>query len=225
MRWDTPKMINHLNMLFKELIFLFHKLLDFLCFFIYLVQVITRVSLEVDEFLMELDDYKTLIGKARQNLIRRESRRYRRSSQELDSSPKLSEREERVAIDPNSGASRFQKNENREENGFVYSLEDIISLKPNTLISSFSVNTSQKSNDKDSKASVLLSHTPGKLHPAISRHFSKHGRGKRKAFSRADLIDMRLKNPTAIKNVVYCAVVLEEFMKELAAISIEQTLA
>ena len=163
---------------------------------------------------MELDDYKILIGKARQNLIRRESRCYRRSSQELYSSPKLSEREERVAINPNSGASRFQKNENREENGFAYSLEDIISLKANAL-SSFSVNTSHKSNDKDSKVSVRMSHTPGKLHPVISR----------KAFSRADLIDMRLKNPTAIKNAVYCAVVLEEFMKELAAVSIEQTLA
>ena len=182
------------------------------------------MSLEVDEFLMELDDYKILIGKARQNLIRRESRCYRRSSQELYSSPKLSEREERVAINPNSGASRFQKNENREENGFAYSLEDIISLKANAL-SSFSVNTSHKSNDKDSKVSVRMSHTPGKLHPVISRHFSKHGRGKRKAFSKADLIDMRLKNPTAIKNAVYCAVVLEEFMKELAAVSIEQTLA
>ena len=189
-----------------------------------MVQVITRVSLEVDEFLLELDDYKTLIVKARQNLIRRESRRYRRSSQELYSSPKLSEREERVAIDPNSDAWRFQKNENQEENGFAYSLEDIISLKPNRCISSCSVNTSQRSNDKDSKVSVLMSHTPGKLHPAISRHIAKHGRGKRKAFSRADLIDMRLKNPTAIKNAVYCAVVLEEFMKELAAVSIEQTL-
>ena len=66
----------------------------------------------------------------------------------------------------------------------------------------------------------------GRLHPLFPRGSGKLP-GSRMVHgvpSRKELQMIRQKNPNVLKNVVYCVVVLEEFMKELSAISIEQTL-
>lgn len=60
----------------------------------------------------------------------------------------------------------------------------------------------------------------GRLHPAI--------RSPQKRVSepipRTDGAYLRRKNPVAIKNAIYCAILLEEWLKELAAISLEHNL-
>lgn len=60
----------------------------------------------------------------------------------------------------------------------------------------------------------------GKLHPAI-RSPQKRGAD---FLPRTDAENLRKKNPTAIKNAIYCAIILEEWLKELAAISLEHNL-
>ena len=60
----------------------------------------------------------------------------------------------------------------------------------------------------------------GRLHPAIRSPQKR----VTESIQRTDRGYMRRKDPTAIKNAIYCAVLLEEWLKELAAISLEHNL-
>jgi len=192
-----------------------------------LAQVLTRVSFAVDGFLLQLDDYKSLILKARQNLIRRETRRFKRLSQEIANDINSNEESEEsvtINIDTHTGLGRFQKVDNGgEKNGRVMGIDEIVSLAPNNAFSQLSINTSPIIEEKG-LASHFIPQSHGKLHPVIPKVPYRSPKWRRKVPTKNDLIDMRKRNPVAIKNAVYCAVILEEFMKELAAISIEQTL-
>ena len=60
----------------------------------------------------------------------------------------------------------------------------------------------------------------GKLHPAIRSPQKRVA----ESVARNDRAYLRRKDPTAIKNAIYCAVLLEDWLKELAAISLEHNL-
>ena len=177
--------------------------------------------------MLQLDDYKLLITKAKQNLLRRESRK--RLSQEL-SNPSVNNGDERdeaeckINLNYKTGSSKFQlhRKEVHEKGDKTMGADELVSLSPARSMSmSASINTSQLKKE-DTKRTATFSHPGGKLHPALPRSAGKTRH--RNIPSKKDLVDMRKKNPTAIKNAVYCVIILEEFMKELAAVSVEQTL-
>lgn len=197
-----------------------------------LSQILSYISTSADQFVSQLDDYKLLIVKARQNLIRRESRGFKRLSQEF-SAPLLprdgKEKDSACSInlDHRSGASKFQKKEVQGTEEKSIGVDELVSLTPGKHNASFTcINTSQVK-DGAKRAATFSGHPGhiGKLHPAMPWFGGRSpSRRHRKIPSKKDLADMRKKHPVVIKNAIYCVVLLEEFMKELAAVSIEQTL-
>ena len=187
------------------------------------------MSIAVDGFVSQLDDYKLLITKARENLKKRETRKFKRLSQEVMASNNDDDDEEEaqftINVDPMSGASKFKRKELSEK---PIGIDELVSLTPKLSRSaSVSVNTSQVNREVETKMTSTFSTHPGnagKLHPVLPRFAVRSPKKQRHIPSKSDLVDMRKKNPTAIKNAIYCIVILEEFVKELAAVSIEQTL-
>ncbi len=57
----------------------------------------------------------------------------------------------------------------------------------------------------------------GRLHPAIRSPTKRPP----ESLTRVETGVLKKKNPTAVKNAIYCAIILEEWLKELAAISLE----
>lgn len=181
-----------------------------------------KVSDGADLFLTRLDDYKVLITKARQNLIDRKE-----STSSAEIMERQKEQQYAVSLDPNTGQTKFQRTEVNKP----ISSDELISLSNPTSIqrsASVSVNTSLINKDSgELERSNTISNTGnvGRLHPALPKIGFKSPSKRSKNFpSKSEIEELRQKNPTVVKNAVYCALVLEEFMKELAAISIEQTM-
>lgn len=190
-----------------------------------------HVSDAAENFVKRLDDYKVLITKARQNLFKRTER-----FNDCDSGADVNDEQEKkadvqytISLDHATGATSFKQKEMTVEK--IASVDELVSLEPQQRIyrsSSVSVNTSSvKREENNLKRTSTISNpgNVGRLHPALPKFNGKGMLRRSRAFpSKHEIEEMRKKNPTMIKNAVYCAVILEEFMKELAAISIEQTL-
>jgi len=182
-----------------------------------LVQVVARVSSVADGLVSQLDDSKALISKARQTLRER-------GSCDLSINPHDNDGNKRNGEQPcnieQTGTPDYERRDNSgtEMGG---GLDRLISLTPVK-----SVNTSEITHNS-SAAAFSTPESAGRLHPGIPKFGGSKGGGRRRRstmFSRSDVEDLRKNNPPYIRNAIYCVVVLEEFMKELAAISIEQTL-
>ena len=186
-----------------------------------------KVSDGSDLFLSRLDDYKMLINKARQNLLERNTESFSTVSQHGTDQKFV------VSLDPTTGQTKFQ----RTEVDKPLTPDDLISLQPHQYSpatirrsASTSVNTSltnKDSSELSERRRETISNTGnvGSLHPALSKMGLKSPSKRSKNFpSKVEMKELRQKNPSVVKNAVYCALVLEEFMKELAAISIEQTM-
>ena len=164
--------------------------------------------------------------KARENLKKRETRKFNRLSQEMSNSHIADDGDEKgrcvIELDHKTGAGIFKRKEVAEK---VAPVDEFMSLTPKlSRCASVSVNTSKLKQEAESKrTSTFSSHPGGKLHPALPR-FGVRRNKQTNVPTKSDLIDLRQKNPTVIKNAIYCIVILEEFVKELAAVSIEQTL-
>ena len=180
-----------------------------------------KVSDGADLFLSRLDDYKVLITKARQNLLDR------KESVPCTETSGQSEQQFAVSLDPTTGQTKFQRTEVNKP----ITPDDLISLNnPTSMVRSVlvSVNTSlinKDSGELERRETISNTGNVGRLHPALPKIGFKSPSKRSKNFpSKKEIDELRQKNPTIVKNAVYCALVLEEFMKELAAISIEQTM-
>lgn len=180
------------------------------------LQVLKRVSDGADLFVGRMDDYQVLITKARENLLNRKEKGHTTGG-------KIKEENETqliISLDTTTGSTKFQRKE----------LDKPVSLSPSTIPRSVSVsvNTSLASNENSELKRTATISNPGsigRLHPALPKIGLKSPSKRSKNFpSKSEISELRKKNPRVIKNAVYCVVVLEEFMKELAAISIEQTM-
>ena len=181
-----------------------------------------RVSDGADLFVGRMDDYQVLITKARENLLNRKDK----SSQTSGKCKEENETQLIISLDTTTGSTKFQ----RKELDKPVSADDLVSLSPSTIprSASVSVNTSLASNENNELKRTATISNPGsigRLHPALPKIGLKSPSKRAKNFpSKSEINELRKKNPRVIKNAVYCVVVLEEFMKELAAISIEQTM-
>lgn len=133
-----------------------------------------------------------------------------------------------ISLDTATGSTKFQRKELASSDTLV-SADELVSLTPNTLTrsASVSVNTSLVRGESELKRTATISNpgNVGRLHPAIPKIGMKSPSKRSRNFpSKKEIAELRKKNPKLIRNAVYCVVLLEEFMKELAAISIEQTL-
>jgi len=187
-----------------------------------LAQVLKRVSDGADLFVGRMDDYQVLITKARENLMNRKEKGHTTGG-------KIKEENETqliISLDTTTGSTKFQ----RKELDKPVSADELVSLSPSTIprSASVSVNTSLASNENSELKRTATISNPGsigRLHPALPKIGLKSPSKRSKNFpSKSEISELRKKNPRVIKNAVYCVVVLEEFMKELAAISIEQTM-
>ena len=193
-------------------------------------QVLNNLSDTAESFVVRLEDYNVLISKARQNLINRADDVIIAPEQQENTE----ENEERqdlqytISVDHMTGATKFQQKEMQLEKNSVISADELVSLHPSPKLrrsASLSVNTSiLKSEESNFKRTATISNpgSVGKLHPALPKFGGKSK--SKKSPSKSEVAEIRKKNPTFVKNAVYCVVILEEFMKELAAISIEHTL-
>lgn len=191
-----------------------------------------HVSDSTDRFVTRLDDYKLLLTKARLNLINRGDKKCDYNEVQEESPDKKADVQFSISLDHATGATKFHQQEIQSDKGDKpISVDELVSLTPSSRLkrsSSVSVNTSIRNREEnDLKRTPTISNpgSVGRRHPALPKFNTKDLSRRTRGFpSKSEIAEMRKKNPTMIKNAVYSAVILEEFMKELAAISIEQTL-
>ena len=193
---------------------------------------LARVSSISDAFVSQLHDHQQLIRKARKNLLTRQEGRYKQLSQEsakrlsLDSSKLVKNlnniedtSEINCVIQSDQKTGDYSNSEQKSPTlSKTLSVDDIMCLSP------WSLSQKEKQDEKDEKL-VSLNTRHSKLHPAIPKLGLRSPNKKDfKQKNNVDKLDLHIKNLEGVKNAVYCVVILEEFMKELAAVSIEQTL-
>lgn len=161
-------------------------------------QILNSVKAKVEACLSQLDNLEHPLLVAKQNLIDREEMRKRSASRRLSqqSSPKIAR--EHTAL------------QRRVSDSPARSLPDVTSPTRNTFVEAkLSMEPGEMSGDKDlenaieqSSSWILLNLGP----KGISRERT------------------RSKHINIMKNTIYCAVLMEEWMKELAAISLEHVI-
>ena len=155
----------------------------------------------------QIDDFKTLLTRARQNLIKREKKF-------IGVSPEVQRKDSIVSSLSVDSRDSF----NSDEQSVDYSIKILNPVHTVKQNSQQTIAAKQDSlYDEAALARTASGARIGRLHPAI--------RSPQKRITesnvRIDRTYLRRKDPTAIKNAIYCAVVLEEWLKELAAISLE----
>ena len=167
-----------------------------------------------------MDDFKILITKARQALRDRESNDIKLNNNNNDND----EQPCTIELDYATGAGKFERN--NTFNSDEKNMEKLISLTTGKQRTNKSVNTSEITRNGVERSSTFSTppENAGRLHPVLPKLGAKSPKKRRNMFSKTDVLDLRKTNPIYIRNAIYCVVILEEFMKELAAVSIEQTL-
>ena len=178
-----------------------------------ILQIITNVAQTTDIFVSQLDDFKTLLLRAQQNLIKREKRYFGFSAEPGRKDSIVSS----LSMESRDGGSS-------DDQAHLSDQAQVILNTVNTVNQTGSgpqfVQRKDTLYTEASLAKTVSGARIGRLHPAI--------RSPQKRISEQTLQNeaayLRRKNPTAIKNAIYCAILLEEWLKELAAISLEHNL-
>ena len=171
----------------------------------------TNVAQTTDIFVSQLDDFKQLMSKARQNLLKREKKCFGIKSEQQRKDSIVST----LSADSKDGGSSDEHSDQ--------STKGINTIHTTGGSKQTGAGSSGRKDSLYAEAALAKSVTGariGRLHPAL--------RSPQKRITdqsmRADQAYLKKKNPTAIKNAIYCAIVLEEWLKELAAISLEHNL-
>ena len=167
------------------------------------------MSQTTDIFVSQLDDFRTLLVRARQNLAKREKKYF-------GFSPEIQRKDSIISsLSVDSRDSGNSDEQTVDQNARIVNTVHTVKLS--------SPQAATKQDSLYAEAALARTNSGariGRLHPAIR---SPQKRGV-ETVSRADIAYSRRKNPAAIKNAIYCAILLEEWLKELAAISLEHNL-
>eukprot|EP00794_Sanderia_malayensis_P006996 gene6996-7781_t len=175
-----------------------------------LFQILTSIAHIIDAFIFQLDDYKSLMQRARSNLLKRDQKFYGLTTENT--------------ARKDSNASGLGVDIECSDQNITGTKADKVARNVNTHIiirdTSVSSPTLPRKDSLYSEPALEVSHSAGigRLHPAIrspskrpAENLTRHEMGA----------NLKKKNPTAVKNAIYCAIILEEWLKELAAISLE----
>ena len=157
----------------------------------------------------QIDDFRTLLLRARQNLAKRE-KKYFGFSSEIERKDSITS-----SLSFDSRESGNSDDQSLDHNAKIINTVHTVKLSNQQAIT--------KQDSLYNEAALARSNSGariGKLHPAIR---SPQKRVAESA-ARTDRTYLRRKDPTAIKNAIYCAVLLEDWLKELAAVSLEHNL-
>lgn len=186
---------------------------------------IARVSSLADGLVGQLDDFKLLIVKAQQALRDRELTDLNSVNNNNIEGEDGNDQPCSIELDCSTGAGRFERANTFDSDD--RSVDSLLSLSAGSRNKSHNTCELKMNNANDLETSALSSpaNSAGRLHPVLPKlKISKSPKKRRNIFSKSDVADLRRTNPGYIRNAIYCVVILEEFMKELAAVSIEQTL-
>ena len=202
-----------------------------LFFLFFCTQVLTTITNSTDMFVVQLDDHVKLIRRARENLVKRERRYFNLGifhpgielEPRRDSITSVVTLTESQTPDTTENAVVLQDDisvawTNKQTRGATLAeLPKKLHTSPHT------------SPGKDTKQRTSSFHLPnsssgpriGILHPLMRQ---KGPQRRLMESNKSDSPYLRRKNPSAIKNAIYAAVLLEEWLMELAAISLEHNL-
>jgi len=171
-----------------------------------LFQILTTLSQTTDIFVSQIDDFKTLLIRARQNLTKREKKF-------VCVSPE-GQRKDSIASSLSVDSDSCHSDEQSVDYS-IKTLNPVHTVKQNNQQAFAAKQDSLY--DEAALARTTSGARIGRLHPAIRSPQKRIT----ESIARTDRTYLRKKDPTAIKNAIYCAVMLEEWLKELAAISLE----
>ncbi|XP_002163723.3 FHIP family protein v1g243165 isoform X1 [Hydra vulgaris] len=182
-----------------------------------LSQVLARVSTTSDAFVSQFHDYRQLIRKARQHLMQPDQSKYFTEDPSLFKDLNNTELTVNCTLQSNEDTQAIYEQKSPILSNTL-SVDDILCRSPWSLF-----HKEQHDNKNEKRVSLNTRHS--KLHPVIPKLGLRSSNKKDfKNQTTVDKLDSHVQNLLVIKKAVYCVIVLEEFMKELAAVSIEQTL-